>query len=123
MYAAITPLLDRATQAIAGSPDAVVLVFLLAFVVFVVQLLAYLQRIMLFWTRLALRMMFWSVILALGAIIYQRGWEQSARDATVLGKQALSFGTMIQEVFMREYRKYDDMEKAGRVASAGRRRP
>jgi hypothetical protein len=122
MYSAITPLLDRVTQAIAGSPDAVVLVFLLGFVVFVVQLLSYLQRIMLFWTRLAFRAIFWSVVLALGAMVYQRGLEQSARDAAVLGRQALSFGVMLQEVFMREYRKYDDMEKARRVAGAGRRR-
>ncbi|KAK0656149.1 hypothetical protein B0T16DRAFT_398709 [Cercophora newfieldiana] len=122
MYAVIAPLLDRATQAIAGSPDAVILIFLLAFIVFVVQLLAYLQRIMLFWTRLAFRMLFWSVILALGAVMWQRGLEQSARDAAVLGRQALGFGTMLQEVFMREYRKYDDMEKERRMASAGRRR-
>jgi len=122
MYAIVTPLIGRVVQALAGSPDAVVLIFVLGFVVFVVQLLSYMQRIMLFWTRLAFRAIFWSIVLGLGAIVWQRGLEQSARDAAVLGSQALSFLAMIHEVFMREYRKYDDIEKARRMAGTGRRR-
>ncbi|KAK0633459.1 hypothetical protein B0T14DRAFT_415131 [Immersiella caudata] len=119
MLTLLAPLFDRLTAALASSPDAVVLIFFLAVVVFVVQLLAYLQRIMLFWTRLAFRMLFWAGVFALGAMVWQRGLEQSARDAAVVGRGLVSFGTMCREVFLKEYRRYDDLEKARRAGAAG----
>ena len=112
----VAPLVARVERMIASSPDLVVLALFAAVVFFVVQLLSYAQRVMLFWTRLALRAVFWSGVAALVAFVWQRGVETSMRDAAVLTSRLIGFAASAKDIFINEYRRYEEMERAkGRI--------
>ncbi|KAK0730706.1 hypothetical protein B0H67DRAFT_463079, partial [Lasiosphaeris hirsuta] len=111
MWPVVAPLVNRVGQALASSPDLVVLVVLITIVVLIVQILAYVQRIMMFWTRLAMRAIFWAGVAAVGAMVWQRGIEVSVRDAIVWGSKVLGFASGVKDVFVSEYQKYEEQER------------
>ncbi|KAK0751595.1 hypothetical protein B0T18DRAFT_444049 [Schizothecium vesticola] len=100
-----TPLLDRVAAALAASPDLVVLAFFLGVVIFVLQVLAYLRRLMMWWTRLAMRLAFWSAVVGVGAVVWRRGLEASVRDAVVIGGKVAGFAEGVKGVFWAEYKR------------------
>ncbi|KAK1829873.1 hypothetical protein QBC39DRAFT_373401 [Podospora conica] len=114
----ITPLLDRLAASLAASPDLVVLAFFLGIVVFTLQVLAYLRRLMMWWTRLAFRLALWSAAVGVGAWVWRRGVEESARDAAAVGVQVAGFAEGVKRVFLAELEKYEAMER-GRPGQAG----
>lgn len=107
----LTPLLDRLAAALAASPDLVVLAFFLGVVVFVFQVLAYLRRLMMWWTRMAMRLVFWSAVVAGGAVVWRRGVEASLADAVYWGGKVAGFAEGVKGVFWAEYQRYEEMER------------
>lgn len=103
-----------------------VLAFFLGVVVFVFQVLAYLRRLMMWWTRMAMRLVFWSLVVGLGAVVWRRGLETSVQDAVYWGGKVAGFAEGIKNVFWAEYRRYEEMERSkgqgGGGAGAGTRR-
>lgn len=114
----LAPVVDRVSAALASSPDLVVLVFLAVLLLVLVQLLAYIQRVMLFWTRLAFRMVFWTGVVLFGAIVWQRGVVESVNDLAVLASKVVGFVVGVGDVFMKEYRRYEQMERTRKQAEA-----
>jgi hypothetical protein len=112
----MSPVLDRLTQALHRSPDIVVLAFFLTMLFLTIQILNWARRVVMFWTRMALRLVFWSAIIALGAMVWQRGLEATARDMMTIGQQLIGYAAMVRDIWMREYQKYEAQERAGRAA-------
>lgn len=102
------PVFDRLTQALYGSPDIVVLGFFCLILVLVFQILSWLRRALVFWTRIAFRMAFYAGLAALAASVWQRGLEASWSDAVAIGATLLKYGGWVNDIWMNEYRKYEE---------------
>lgn len=107
MAPVLAPLLDRLTQALYSSPDIVVLGFFCLILVLVFQVLSWLRRALVFWTRIAFRMVFYAGLVALAASVWQRGLEASWSDAMAVGATLLKYGGWVKDVWMSEYQKYE----------------
>lgn len=114
LYPIIGPLLDRLTQALYSSPDIVVLGFLAVILLVMLQIMNWLRRAMMFWTRLAARFTFYAGIVGLGAHIYQRGLETSFNDAVRLGSTLLSWAGVLKDYWMSEYQRYESQGHGGK---------
>jgi hypothetical protein len=62
-------------------PDLSSILVLLVLLVISIQILDYMRRLVMFWVRLVLRLLFWSIVLSLAWYVYSVGWERAAREA------------------------------------------
>ncbi|TPX08795.1 uncharacterized protein E0L32_009735 [Thyridium curvatum] len=116
-YPFLSPVADRLARALHDSPDLVVLAALLVALAAALQVLLYVRRVVAWGVRLALRMAFWAGVVALGAVVWRRGLEESVRDVVVAGGKVAGYAAAIGEVWMAEYRRYEAQTQ--RVAQAG----
>ncbi|KAK3365296.1 hypothetical protein B0T24DRAFT_431358 [Lasiosphaeria ovina] len=107
----VAPLVDRATAALSSSPDMVVAAAFLVVVLVVYQVLSLVRRVMMFWTRLAVRAVMWAGVAALLAMAWQRGIEASVRDAVVILSKVAGFGGGVANYFIQEYQRYDAQQR------------
>ena len=112
MWPILGPVLDRLTQALHDSPDVVVLGFFLMVLLLVVQILSWISRALMFWTRLAFRVLFWSGVAAAAAIVWQRGIATTAADLVTVGGWVLGYAVIVKDIWVREYQKYEAQAKA-----------
>lgn len=85
-----------------------------------VIIMNWIRRVLLWWTRLALRAVLWATLAALAAWVWQRGLQASVRDVVVVGGKLAGYAAVVKEIWWKEYRKYEDQQNSGRAA-AGRR--
>ena len=112
MVVALSPLADRLIQALYNSPDVVVLIFFLVLLFILAQVALLVHRVMMFFTRLAYRLLFWATIAALAAVVWQIGPEATARYSIVIGSKIVGYLAGLVAVFQQEYQKYDAQAKA-----------
>lgn len=113
-WALVGAVLERA-------PDLVVAGAVLAVLVAVFQALACLHRLVMFWTRLALRLAWWAVLAGAVAVVVRRGPEAAARDVLVFLSRLAGYAVVVRDLWRTEYQKYDAQTKMGR-GGAGRLR-
>ncbi|EAA36196.3 hypothetical protein GE21DRAFT_850 [Neurospora crassa] len=106
------PLVERLTAYIYASPDVVILAGVLLLLVMVLQVLSWMRRVLMFFTRLAFTLVFWAGMAAVASWVYRRGVEQSARDATFWLGRASGYGLGIWNFFMTEWQRYEAQDKA-----------
>ncbi|OIW35465.1 hypothetical protein CONLIGDRAFT_710648 [Coniochaeta ligniaria NRRL 30616] len=119
MAPVLGPVFDRLTQALYSSPDIVVLGFFCVILLLVFQILSWLRRALVFWTRIAFRMAFYAGLVALAASVWQRGLEASWADAVSIGGMLLKYGGWVKDTWMNEYRKYEQQGQKTRGGYAG----
>ncbi|KAK4250421.1 hypothetical protein C7999DRAFT_29005 [Corynascus novoguineensis] len=109
LAAEMVPLLASALDALAAllasSPTVVAAAVLLILAAVVLQILSIVRRILLFWTRLAFRLLFWAAVALLVSAVWQRGLERSARDAAAVGSTVAGWAAGAGEIWWREYEK------------------
>ncbi|KAL2006166.1 hypothetical protein VTN00DRAFT_9820 [Thermoascus crustaceus] len=67
---------------LASSTPDLVSVLLLALILLVsLKVLDYARRVVVFWITLALRLLFWGVVLSVAWYVYRVGWEKASADA------------------------------------------
>ncbi|KAI1495865.1 hypothetical protein F5X99DRAFT_402222 [Biscogniauxia marginata] len=115
----LEPLFERALLALQNSPDVVVLAFVVAFIVLIFQVVAWVHRTMMFFTRLALRMVFWAVLAGVLAVAWQRGPEAVIRDVVVFVSKIAGYVTVVREIWWSEYQRYDAQTRSASTAGAG----
>lgn len=103
----MNPLLLRLNALLANSPDIVILVLLVVVFLVAVQVLAWIRRVMLWLTRLVLRLLFWAAVVAAVAVVVQRGPEQTLRDLAWMGGAVAGFAAWLREYWQSEYKRYD----------------
>jgi len=113
-YRLLEPAMDRVTRALYDSPDIVVLGFVLVVAFVALQLMIWIKRVMMWWTRMVFRVFLWACIVGVIAVIWQRGVEASLRDAVVIASKIAGYAAVLKEVWIREYQKYDAQAQAGR---------
>lgn len=111
MWPIIGPMLDRLTQALHDSPDIVVLGFFVVILLLVVQLLSWISRVMMFWTRLAFRILFWSAVVAVASVVWQRGIGTTIGDLVNIGGKLMGYAVIVKDIWIREYQKYEAQSK------------
>ncbi|KAL2259379.1 hypothetical protein VTK26DRAFT_6969 [Humicola hyalothermophila] len=112
----LTLLLDRLTVLLASSPNAVALAVLVVLAVAILQVLALVRRIVLFWTRLALRLLFWAALGLLASVVWQRGVERSVRDAAVIAARVGGWAVGVARVWWSEFERAQAQLEAQRRA-------
>ncbi|KAL8381151.1 hypothetical protein RB595_005435 [Gaeumannomyces hyphopodioides] len=119
MYPLVEPFINRAISALYSSPDVVILAFVLVVLFIALKLLNLARRIMLFWTRIAIRAAMWAVVVALVAFVWQRGIERSARDSAILAGKLAGYAVVIKDIWLREYRDWEAQTAARDAAYMG----
>lgn len=115
----VSPIAERGMRALQDSPDVVFFGFLLALFFMAFQILIWVQRTISFFTRLAFRAVLWMCIgLALMAV-WQRGPEAVAGDLVVVARKLVGYATIVKDIWLSEYQKYDAQTRAGAGAGAG----
>lgn len=110
----VRPLADRALAVLAEHQGALDLLIPLAVLTATLVVLNWIRRLVLWWTRLALRAVFWAAAVALAAWVWNRGVLASARDATVVGAKVVGYMAVLKDVWLDEYKRYEGQQASGR---------
>ncbi|CEI64073.1 unnamed protein product [Fusarium venenatum] len=103
----IEPILDRVMILLAENQGLVGVIASLLVLATVVIILNWIRRLLMWWTRLAMRIVTWAFMFALAAWIWERGVFESARDMTVIGARILGYLAVIKDVWLQEYDRYE----------------
>jgi hypothetical protein len=117
----VTPLFNRALEALNNSPDVVIVAVMLSFVIVALQFVFWMQRIMMFWTRLAMRMVFYAALAAVVAVVWQRGPEAAMADVAHLAAKIATYAAIVKNFWLSEYYRYEAQTKNGGSAGAAKR--
>jgi hypothetical protein len=107
-YPIMLPYLNKAAVLAQDSPAIISVGVLLLFLLIAMQVLNFVRRVMVFWIRLMVRVTFWGGVVMLVAAVWQRGVGKTAEDAVGWGRE-------LNEVWWREYRKWEGYQNQGRV--------
>lgn len=99
----VAPLLGR----LIASPDIASVILVLIILIVSLQMLNLAFRAVMFWIRLAVRLVFWGSVVGLAVWFYQRGFDGVADDLGV-----------VQNTWQREYRYWNQQAAAARRARA-----
>lgn len=111
------PLLDRALLLMAENQGAVGTAVSLLLVVLVVVVLSWIRRLVMWWTRLTMRVAMWGILVALAAWVWERGVWESVRDVVILGGKVGGYMAVLKEVWLSEYNKYEAQQGMGNKRS------
>ncbi|TQV99707.1 hypothetical protein IF1G_01922 [Cordyceps javanica] len=117
-YPYVEPLVERLLAWTHASELGALLVPL-AILAAAVVVMNWVRRVLLWWTRLALRAVLWATLAALAAWVWQRGLQASARDVAVLGGRVAGYAALVREIWWREYRRYEEQQNMGRATAGG----
>lgn len=118
LYPFVVLAADRITQAALNSPDIVLVVALLGIIIISIQILNWTRRVVVSLTRLVFNLVFYAVIVAILAFMYQRGLEASIRDAFVIGGRIWGYAQGVKDVFLREYERYVEEERLNKMRTS-----
>jgi len=100
------PYLDSALRTLHASPAILSLAALLLLLIIAMQILYFVRRVMMFWFRVVMRLVFWGVVGVLVAVVWQRGVERTVGDL-------VHWGGEVGEVWAREYRRWEGVGNQG----------
>jgi len=99
----IGPAIDYLTHLIGENPNIVSAVIIIVLAYITLEILAFVRRVMLFWTRLALRLVFWGWIALLISFVWQRGVEKTVTDVSQWAGYTYGMVSKAVEIWVREY--------------------
>ncbi|PTB64456.1 hypothetical protein BBK36DRAFT_1143273 [Trichoderma citrinoviride] len=111
---AVQPVLDRALEQLSSHQAALDVLLPLATVVATVVVLNWVRRLVLWWTRLVFRALFWALVAVFAAWVWNRGVVESARDAAVLGAKVAGYVAVLKDVWVDEYKRYEGQQASGK---------
>ncbi|RGP61227.1 hypothetical protein FSPOR_10212 [Fusarium sporotrichioides] len=103
----LEPILDRVLILLAENQGLVGVIASLLVLATVVIILNWIRRLLMWWTRMAMRIVTWAFMFALAAWIWERGVFESARDMTVIGARIVGYLAVIKDVWLQEYDRYE----------------
>ncbi|KAI0097359.1 hypothetical protein GGR51DRAFT_470205 [Nemania sp. FL0031] len=108
----VSPIAERSMRALQDSPDVVFFGFVLALLFMVFQIMIWVQRTISFFTRLAFRAVLWMFIGLAIMAVWQRGPEAVANDLVVVVRKLAVYVTIVKDIWLSEYQKYDAQTRA-----------
>ncbi|KAF4977903.1 hypothetical protein FDECE_18296 [Fusarium decemcellulare] len=120
----LEPLADKLVAAMAENQGLVGVIASLLVLATVVIILNWIRRLLLWWTRLTIRVVTWAFLLALATWIWERGVFESVRDMAVAGGKVVGYMAVIKDIWLEEYSRYEAQQGMGGpkgAAGSGRR--
>lgn len=114
VYPFLLPVFSRITMFLHTSPDIVFFLTVLTLLYTVWTVLGVVRRLMLFWVRILTMVLGWGMLVLVGAVMWQRGMEQSIRDIVTVVSKIVGYAEVVREVWVREYERYQEQERRGR---------
>lgn len=109
LYPMVLPLLNRAAVFTQDSPAIISVGILVLLLVISVQILNFARRILMFWTRLVMRLTFWGGLAVLGMVVWQRGVATTAMEVVGWTRE-------LADLWLREYRRWEGYQNQGQAA-------
>ncbi|RGP74356.1 hypothetical protein FLONG3_6135 [Fusarium longipes] len=103
----LEPIFDRVMILLAENQGLVGVIASLLVLATVVIILNWIRRLLMWWTRMAMRIVTWAFMFALAAWIWERGVFESAKDMTVIGAKIVGYLTVIKDIWLQEYDRYE----------------
>lgn len=110
----VLPLLDRVAAAVSENQGAAGLVLVAIVLTVVVVVLNWIRRLMMWWTRLVTRILYYAFLVAVASAVWQRGIFQTAEDVVVFASKLMGYAGAVKDIWINEYNHYESQ----RVASA-----
>ncbi|KAI5466195.1 hypothetical protein BGZ63DRAFT_420699 [Mariannaea sp. PMI_226] len=122
VYPMVQPLLERLLDAMAENQGLVGVVVSLVILATVLVVLNWIRRLLLWWTRLTLRIATWAAFVAIAAWVWDRGVFESARDVAIIGGKVVGYLAVLKDVWVDEYNRYEAQQgmAGSRSRSSGR---
>jgi hypothetical protein len=108
----LLPALNRVAVFAQDSPAIITVGILLLLLVISMQILNFARRLIVFWTRIMLQVLFYGGIVVLVMVVWQRGVGRTVGDLAEWAQE-------IKDVWWREYRRWEGYQNQGRVRGAG----
>ncbi|OAA33034.1 hypothetical protein AAL_00499 [Moelleriella libera RCEF 2490] len=118
----VQPVLDRILALAVENQGITGMVALVVLMTVVVVVMNWIRRLIMWWTRIVARAMFWAGVVVLLAWIWERGVMESVRDGVVVGGKVVGYLAVLKDFWMAEYQRYEADGSAGRPSSSGRGR-
>ncbi|KAI1358748.1 hypothetical protein F5Y08DRAFT_321137 [Xylaria arbuscula] len=112
------PLLERGARLLHDSPDIVFVGVILTLLFLAFQILLWVQRTISFFTRLAFRAVLWMALGLAIMAVWNRGPEAVIGDLVVISRRLVVYASMVKDIWLSEYQKYDAQTRAGAGAGA-----
>ncbi|KAH7162950.1 hypothetical protein B0J13DRAFT_615560 [Dactylonectria estremocensis] len=106
-YPVLQPLFERLLDAMAENQGLVGVIASLLVLATVLVVLNWIRRLLMWWTRLALRVASWAALVAIAAVVWDRGVFESARDVAVVGGKIVGYLAFLKGVWVDEYNRYE----------------
>ncbi|KAL2127476.1 hypothetical protein VTI74DRAFT_10678 [Chaetomium olivicolor] len=103
--------LDRLLAVLSAAPNIVSAALVLVLAAVMLQILSVVRRIMLFWTRLAFRVLWWVAVGLIASMVWQRGVERTVGDVVFWGGKLAAWGMGLLEVWLREYERAQQQQQ------------
>ncbi|KAF8867009.1 hypothetical protein BDZ45DRAFT_710068 [Acephala macrosclerotiorum] len=100
----ILPYLNRLAILAQDSPALISVGILLLFLLISLQILAWMKRVMMFWFRLVMRLVFWGMVGVAVSVVAQRGVGRTVEDL-------MRWGGELNGVWWREYERWEGYSK------------
>ncbi|TWU77114.1 hypothetical protein ED733_008244 [Metarhizium rileyi] len=114
------PVVDKALALAVENQGVTGIVALLCLLTAVVVVMNWVRRLILWWTRLVMRVVFWSVVVVVLAWVLRRGVAESVMDAVVFGGKVVGYLSVLKDFWWQEYERYEAREGTSRHGGAGR---
>lgn len=121
-YPVVQPLLERLLAAMAENQGLVGVMASLLVLGLLLVVLNWMRRLLLWWTRLTLRVFTYCAVAVFGFWVYDRGLLVSARDVAVVGGKVVGYLAVLRDVWVDEYNRYEAQQgmAGGRNGSPAR---
>lgn len=123
-YPYVQPGVERLASAVSSDGAVGSLLVPVAILAVAVIALNWIRRLVVWWTRMAVRAVFWACVVALGAWVWNRGIESCVRDVVVAGGTIAGYLAVVKDIWIQEYNRYEGQQKgaAQKVMGKGRGR-
>lgn len=102
LYPVVQPALERVLAVVSDNQGAVGVAATLALAAAVIVVLNWVRRLMLWWTRMVFRLVFWSLVVAMAAVVVQRGPMQTAKEVVVVGSKIVGWVAAVQQAMQHQ---------------------
>ncbi|CZT48139.1 uncharacterized protein RSE6_08800 [Rhynchosporium secalis] len=111
----LTPYISSLLNTLHASPAILSLAAIILLLVLALQILSFIRRVMMFWFRLVMRLVFWAVLGLAVAVVWQRGVGRTMEDLWMWGNE-------VRRVWEGEYKRWEGYQNQGQNSggSSGR---
>ncbi|ROT35589.1 hypothetical protein SODALDRAFT_328957 [Sodiomyces alkalinus F11] len=110
-YVFFAPIIDAMFAVLSRSPELASLAVFAFSLAAAWVVLGWIRRLAAFATRLVLRAVFWSFVIALASVVVRNGFYETFKDVVVFGGKVVGFLAVAKDVWLREFRRYEEEAK------------